>query len=142
MITQSISKHRESNWFNRPQQTSGHVPHYNLVKKDNQLGKYEFAMYLQKLEVKKGDIVCYRNTQNNGALWEAQCHQVMEVIENHHLITSWDEYSGPNCLLLAGIDGLRPWRTGGNLQLVVPDDRLPEAWRKWKEKRDADAIDC
>ena len=99
-----------------------------VLSKNKAMGKLEFAQFLGALNVKKGDLVCYKTSCPPYS--KHQVNKVVDIDEVHLFVKDWgNEHSGPMIYTLAGWGMKSTWKGDTSSWFKVPDALVPSEWR-------------
>lgn len=127
MITHEINKYNI---------VTTYKPSWTSEKSDfNAMGKLEYALYLQRLSYRCGDLVVSNNARSPYQAYEV--YRVKDIDEVHHFVKWGNAYTGPLVLNLETVYGhTLPVKHGANLYKKVDVGEIPG---QWQDKLNADA---
>ena len=131
MIEFSINKYEEQEVVHRRSHIS------RDYRKQYEMSKGEYALYLKKIPFKKGDLVVSIYT-NSVPLRQWDIQLVFDIQEVHHFVDDWgNELTGPRCVGTITSQGNRVWICP-NLYRKCTVDELPDFWKDVERHYDID----
>jgi hypothetical protein len=145
MLTQELSRYKERYWGSSPPRWP-HIPHqqhhnqHQVIGGHCAMGKLDYDLFLQNLDIQVGDLVSYRvqvdaAVMNRRSLATASIFRVDYIEMMHRLVEDWGTIeNGPKVITLCDPslnNGTHKWRGYARMWKKIPSYLIPESHKQY-----------